>query len=110
MDFLRDPIWTFISVIVAFIAIVVTVLIYLRQRNRKELTWGIISNTLVLPVPDVGVHAKSKLQVLFEGRAVDDLRLIVLGIGNSGDAPIEIKDRLVCQGQCSVQSGLCSAG
>lgn len=92
MDFLRDPIWTFISVIVALIAVCITIVIYLQQRNRKEITWGITSNTLVLPVPEVGEHAKSKLQVLFEGKTVDDLRLVILALNNTGDAPIEVKD------------------
>jgi len=50
MAFLNDPAW--IAVIIAVLAIIVAILIARKQSNRKEVSYAIISNTLVLSIKE----------------------------------------------------------
>jgi len=43
---LRDPIWQFIGAVLAFAAIVISILLYFMQRRRKALSYEIVSRTL----------------------------------------------------------------
>jgi hypothetical protein len=87
MDFLRDPIVDLIIGVV--VTIVVAFVVYVMQRNRKEMAYDVISNTLVLSIDH---EVRGKIQVLYEGKPVDDARLVVLRIWNSGKVPISSND------------------
>jgi hypothetical protein len=84
-EILRDPLWQFIGVILAVLAIGVSILIYLLQRNRKSLSYEIISNTSLLTVNE---KVEGKLQILYEGTPISDAQLIVIRVLNSGNVPI----------------------
>src|SRR5437588_12444636 len=89
MDILRDSIWTFISVLIAVIALVIPLLLQWIQHNRKEIAYEVISNTLVIPeLEETGPHTKGILHVLFNGDPVTGARLVVLRLLNAGNVPI----------------------
>ena len=85
MAFLRDEVWQFIGAFFGLVAIIVTIVLYRTQRRRKALSYEIISRT---PLLSIGDEIKGKLQILFDGKPVQDIHLIVLKIINSGNVPI----------------------
>ena len=90
LEIIRDPLWQFVTVvIIAIIAIIVTIILYLIQRRRKSLSWEIISNTPLLSIDE---EIRGNLQVLFAGKPVQDVQLIILKIINSGNVPIKSTD------------------
>jgi hypothetical protein len=89
MDFLRDPLWQFIGVIVAIIATGVSILLYLKSRNIKRLAYEVISNTPIISIKD---EVKGDVQVLFKGKPIKDARLVVLRLWNNGNASISSSD------------------
>lgn len=74
---LRDPI--FDTIIGVLATIIVAFVIFLLQRNKKEISYEIISD---VPVLTVGTEIKSKVQVFLENRLISDVRLVVLRIKN----------------------------
>lgn len=86
MNILRDPIWQFIGVI---IAILFPLLLYVVQRNRKEVAYEIVSNT---PILSLRTEVKGKVQVLLDNKPVNEARLVILRIWNSGNQPIRTED------------------
>lgn len=87
MDWLRDPIWQFIGVIVA---ILIPLAAFALQRNKKELTYEVISNTPILR--SVGTHTTSKIQVTLNNRPVTKARILVVRVKNSGSASTRTSD------------------
>jgi hypothetical protein len=85
INFFRDSIWQFAGFIVSIIAIVVTVIIYFRQKNFKEISYEIISESSLL---SISKEVESKLQILFDGKPVKGVHLILLRIANTGNLPI----------------------
>jgi len=85
--------WSFMGVVVAIIAILVgvavAIIVYLMQRQRKELSYDIISSTPLLSHEE---EVKGKLQISFEGKPVEKVQLVLVRIANSGNVPIEAKD------------------
>lgn len=97
MNFLHDPTWQFIitlniSILTIIVSVVTAVIIYKRQKNRKAFSWQIEANFLLFYPPDVIEQVVGKLQILLEGKPVNDLRLIIFKIWNSGNTPIGIQD------------------
>lgn len=83
---LRDPIWQFVGIIVGM---AVAFLIFWLQQSRKELSYEIVSQTPLVSVQD---EARSRLQISFDGKPVEDVTLIVLRLQNSGNVPITPAD------------------
>jgi hypothetical protein len=82
-----------ISVIIAFSALIVTIVIAWIQRRRKEIAYEVISNTLVIPeLEEVSPHTTGILHVLFNGKPVKGARLVILKVWNTGNEPIDILD------------------
>ena len=81
-----------IGILAILAAILIPILIYRRQKNRKEITYEVVSSTLVLPILDIGEQVKSKLQILYDGKLVNDLQIVVLKVSNTGNIPIEATD------------------
>src|SRR5437588_43714 len=52
---------------------------------RKEITWKIISDTLVSPAHD-------RVRILYNGETIDDARLVILRIWNIGNVPVLPQD------------------
>lgn len=89
MDILRDPVWQFIGVILAVVAIIISIALYRRQRRHKALSYEIISR---IPLLGMEEEIKGNLQILFNGKPVQQVHLIVVKIINSGNMPIVFTD------------------
>ena len=85
LDWLRDSIWQSIGVLLAVVAIIVSVIIFFLQKSKKLLTYEILSETSLL---SVAKEVEDKIQILFEGNAVKGVHLILLQISNVGNTPI----------------------
>ena len=83
---IRDPMWQFVGVI---LVIIIPLIFYLVQRRRKVLSWGIISNTPLLSIDEA---IRGNIQVLFDGKPVQDAQLIIVEIINSGNVAIKSSD------------------
>ncbi len=70
------------SLVLTIFGIIVT----LKQRNRRSCSYQIVSSA---PVVSVRPEFKSKVQVQFEGKLVEDAHQVILRIWNSGDAFIK---------------------
>ena len=87
---LSDPTCQFIIVILLTIAaIVVSVIIYLKQRQRRSLSYEIVSATPLLSVEE---DIKKDLQISYKGKPVEQVHLVMIKILNSGSLPIPSKD------------------
>jgi hypothetical protein len=88
-DFLRDPLWQFVGVVVAIFAIIIPIWYY--RRPIKSLNYDVVVNNQLI-TSDVQKEVNSKLRVLYDNRDVMDLRLVVIKIFNSGNSPITPSD------------------
>jgi hypothetical protein len=59
------------------------------RRNRKSLSYQTISNVVLLNTAEI---IREKLQILYEGMPVKNVRLLLLKIINDGFQPIDEKD------------------
>jgi len=82
---LRDPLWQFASALLAVVAILVAIFLYSKQRRLKRLDFEIISETSLLSVKE---ELEGKLQILYEGRRVSTVHLVLAEFRNSGTEPI----------------------
>ena len=89
MELLRDPIWQFAGVVLAFGAIAVTLLVYVWQRGGRELAFGVISSRALLSVDD---EVSGRVSIAMDGVPVRNLHLIVCGLKNSGTQPVLPED------------------
>jgi hypothetical protein len=83
---LRDPM---VRTILAIVAICVTVSLFLAGRRRKRLSY-LLSDTRVL-----GIHEEvnpSRVQILFDGEPVTEVRLVIITVNNYGNEPIRVDD------------------
>lgn len=87
MRFLKDPVWTFVAVIVGVIAIVVTIV--LSDRPIKKLRVDILSNS---PLVSINTEAPKELQILYKAKPVQTLSVILLRLVNTGTEPIRESD------------------
>jgi hypothetical protein len=85
LDLLRDPLWQFVGAVLAVLALVVSFVIYQLQRQRKGVTYDVLSRTHLLTVRE---ELEGKLQVLYEGEPAKSISLLVVKIWNSGNQPI----------------------
>lgn len=89
MKILKDPVWQFISVVVAVIALIATVIIYLIDRPVKRFQVQILSNS---PLISVNTDISSQIQILYKDKPVQTLSLILLRFENVGNEPIRETD------------------
>ena len=88
--FMRDQAWSFVAIP---ITIILTVWVYKAQRNRTKLTYEVISRQAILSAEE---EHEGKLQVLYDGEEVKDVRIIVLKLRNSGNTSIKPSDHIDC--------------
>jgi len=88
-EFLRDGIWQFIGAFFGFVAIVISIIVYFAQRRNKRLAYEIFSQTSVINTTD---EVAGKIQILFEGKPVKKVHLLVIKIANIGNVPITKND------------------
>ncbi len=79
---LRDNIWQFIF---SLLSIGLAVYFYLRQRQRKSLSYRVLAKT---PLVIVSESVKDRLRVTYDRRPVVEPYLVLLKIVNDGNVPI----------------------
>jgi hypothetical protein len=89
MKIIKDPAWQFVGAVVAVIALIVTVSIYLISRPVKRLQVQILSNS---PLISVNTDISSQIQILYNDKPVQTLSLILLRFENVGNEPIKESD------------------
>jgi hypothetical protein len=89
IDFLRDPLWQFVGVVLALLSLASAFWIYWLQRQVKELAFGIISSRRLLAIDD---DLSSRVTVQLDGKAVKSLHLLVFGLKNSGPRALASAD------------------
>jgi hypothetical protein len=89
-EILRDPVWQFIATFfVGVTAIIVSIILYLKQRQRKALSYEIVSS---IPLLSMEEEVKERLQILFNNKPVQKVYLVIVRIVNSGNVPITSAD------------------
>jgi len=87
---LRDPFWQFIIIILlTAIAIGVPILLYIFQKNKKMLSYEILSDTSILTNKE---ELFGRIEVFFDKKPVSNVKIIILKIINSGNIPIPSSD------------------
>ena len=99
-DWKTDPtvlawIAIYVAILTLLIGLVTTIVVYLKQRNRKELSFGVISAT---PLLSIRPEAKGIVQVLYNSKPVSNVRLVILKIWNSGNQEVKLDDYVKNQG------------
>ena len=89
LEILRDPVWQSIGAICALITIIASVSFYWMQHGRKELSYEIVSRT---PLLSVAEELQGRFQILFDGKPVNKVHLIVLRVSNTGNTPVIATD------------------
>jgi hypothetical protein len=85
----KDPVWQFVGVIVGIAAIAVAFWLYYKGRPVKKLRIEILSNSPIVSLtPDI----PKELQILYRGKPVQTLSLILLKLANTGTEPIRESD------------------
>lgn len=77
-----------IGVLTVLAAVIIPIVIYKRQKNRKKIVYQVISDTSIV---SVGEHI-SKVEVLFNGKSVEDVHLVLLKLLNSGNIAVRPSD------------------
>lgn len=92
-NFFTDSFWQIIGVVISvlggIISFLVTLLIYKQQQTRKVLTYDVISDT---PIASIRKSLGSKVEVYFESKKVDELRLVIIKLWNSGNVTVRPDD------------------
>lgn len=91
IQFLRDPLWQFVGAVLALLALPTAIWIYLLQRPRKELAYGVFSSRRILSVAS---ELRNRVMVTVDGRPVEDVHLVIFGVKNSGNVPVLETDYL----------------
>ena len=89
LEVLRDPIWQFAGAILAFVAVGISIVIYLLQKQRKNIEYDVLSSTPVLTELEEGIGT---IQLVFNGVPVANPRLVVIRLINCGNLPIKSDD------------------
>lgn len=84
IEITHDP-WGFVAVILG----IVTLILYSVWHKRKVISWETISNTPLLSIDE---EIRGNIQVLFDGKPVQDAQLIIVEIINSGNVAIKSTD------------------
>jgi hypothetical protein len=94
-DFWRDSIWQFIgvaaSLVISVPSLIVAVVAYHKQRNRKAIGYKIVSD---IPILSISKEVRGRTEILFDGKPINYIHLLILEVRNSGDIPIVSDDFL----------------
>jgi hypothetical protein len=89
MEVLRDAIWQFIGAILALIALIVTIVLYRKQRAKKLLVWDGRSIVSLLSVHE---SLENELQITYRGHEVKEAYMASIAVANEGNVPITRED------------------
>lgn len=88
MDFLRDPIWTFIACCIGAVGVFIPILATALM-GKKRLVCEVINNSTIITVAE---DVKQRLQITIDGQSIANARLISLKFTNTGFLPIKESD------------------
>jgi hypothetical protein len=87
----QSDIIAIVGVIVAVIAIFVSIAIAIRTKNKKELSYEVLSATSLISVNDKDIQ--KTLKITLNGNEIkDDISLVLVRIINSGNVPVKESD------------------
>lgn len=91
-DFLLDEtgLYIILTIIGIVVAVIVPTLLYLRQRQKKALSYEILSSTNLFS--HVREDIKRDLKISYKDKPIEKLHLIIVRILNEGNMQIESKD------------------
>jgi hypothetical protein len=89
IEMLRDAVWQFIGVILALLALLVSIWIYIRQKTRKVLVWD---SRRVIPLLNIDKSVQDEMQIIFRGHAVREAYMVSITFANRGNVPITRQD------------------
>lgn len=89
LELLRDPLWQFVGVLLALLAIGASIAIYRLQKLNKRLAYEIVSRANLLTVRE---ELENKVQVLYDGGPVRSLTVFLIRVWNAGSEPIRSTD------------------
>ena len=87
----RDQAWQFGGFVVGAIALVVSIVIFLKSREKKELSYSVKVFSQLL---GVGEGLKERVQITFDGLPVSGVYLFQATLRNSGKVPVVPADYL----------------
>ena len=88
-DFFSSPIWQFVGVVFALFAIVLSLIVFFKQRQRKRLDYDILSSTPLLSVRE---DIRGRVEILFDKQPVEEVQLFIVKLTNTGNIPITKHD------------------
>jgi hypothetical protein len=93
-DFWHDPfiqfvIYVAVAIIVGIATILTTIWISRKQRNKKEISYQVISNA---PIASVSKELENRVTIHVDGKPVGSARQVVLIIRNSGNVAVSRED------------------
>jgi len=78
-----------LGAIVAIAAIIITIILYRKQVRNKGLSYEILSSTPLLSVDE---ELRGDVEILYRGKSVEDVHLILFKLVSSGSLPILATD------------------
>jgi hypothetical protein len=67
--------WQFVGALLALVAILLSVILFLAQRKRKSLAYEVVSRTALLSVAE---EIEGKLKILYQGKPIRKVHLVIL--------------------------------
>jgi hypothetical protein len=89
LDMIRDQAWQFVGAIIGLVTLVVSTAIYLRRRERKDLSYEILASEPLLTVSEV---LTGEIKVTYQDTEIRDAHLLIIKVTNSGNVPIRQED------------------
>jgi hypothetical protein len=89
LEFLRYQVWQFVGALFGLAALIVSLVIYHRQKQQKAFSYEIIANT---PLLSVSEEIRSRVQISLDGKVVEDVRYLLVRCKNTGNIPILASD------------------
>ena len=81
--------WNVIGVVLAGLTLVVTIIIFLLQKNKKRISYEILAKTALLTTRE---KLEGKIKILYNDQEVKDVKFIEVKIINSGNIGIPATD------------------
>jgi hypothetical protein len=78
-----------VTSIIAVLAIIVSVILAMKLRTRKQLSYEILSSQ---PLLTVNEEAKGRVKILYDNAEVADASLVTFRLANTGNLPIAVSD------------------
>lgn len=90
MSVFEHPAWGAIQTLFTLVAVIVTIIIFLKQRRKKEISYEIASDMPLFLIGDE--EEKGNLEIQYEGKDIEQAYVGTIQIFNSGNMPIEVDD------------------